>query len=36
MEAVKGQLQDILLSKLHVEIILFVQYHNRMDVHLTR
>lgn len=33
MQVVKGQLQDILLSKLHVEIVLLVQYHNRMAVY---
>lgn len=36
MEVIKGQLQGILLSKLHVEMLLFVPYHNSMDVHLTR
>lgn len=36
METVKGHLKGILLSKLHVEIILLVQYSNRMDLHLKR
>lgn len=32
----KGHLPGISLSNLHVEMVLFVQYLNRMDLHLKR